>query len=284
MTMLIKSHPEKFLLVMAGGLLLLSVGWSRWRGTALQLPLSREDWSNEEYQPATRPVIQAIASWEPPVAQSAGAAWIFEVFGPPTIHRDPNTGEFTAGISSTIHGDRPSSEVTLLAIHAAPYRVQLQGCFSQPDGQVVAFAAESTREIWFARPGERWAAQGVVLEQLDPAGFVRATLRDERTGQQVILVAGEKALTDELLATLWLANNSTTRTLREGDAWVEGEVTYHVDRLSLNPAMAAIVRIDPDRQARTMLVLRLDKPEASGPATALRAESPSFSLSSHNGP
>ena len=62
--------------------------------------------------------------WTVPKSQSSG--WIYEVFSPPKIYINPETGEFSAS------GYQPSEpqlpfEIILEEIKRIPYRLQLEG-------------------------------------------------------------------------------------------------------------------------------------------------------------
>jgi len=298
MTALLKSHFEKFLLGLAGGLALLSIAWSWWRSESGRLPAPVVVSSGEEYRPAVVPVARTTATWNPPISQSRGAGWVFELFAPPTIHCDPGTGKFAAGIPDAAGSDAQDTGIQVLAIRPAPFRVQLQGCFGPQGDQVAVLAAVDTREIWCARPGERWAALGVVLEKMDleldrlnraengPAtvSSAKVTLRDERTGGKVTLSAGVPLLTDENLAIVRLLRNPRPRSLREGDTWADGEVTYRVARVSLDPAVAEVVRIDSGDAVGDTLSLQPEASEASNAIVQVRPVASPFSPPSHNGP
>jgi hypothetical protein len=295
----VKSHFEKLLLILAGVALLLSAGWC-WRREAVAVQPSRESHrDNADYRPAVSAAGPAAPDWHPPVAQTAGADWTFEVFSSPFICCDPRTGKLTAGTPQVAHVDGLESGIRLLAIRAAPYRVQLQGGFGPEGGYVAALAATETREVWCARPGERWVAMDVVLEKIDAgidasarehadAGvghLARATVRDQKTGQRVVLVAGVPTMTRELFATVQLAGNSKTKNLREGDSCGDGEFVYRVDRLSLNPVVVAVVtKREPGREAEETLLLQPDTADAGIPGAGARAESTSHSHSFPNGP
>jgi hypothetical protein len=254
--MLFKIHSEKILLGASCVAVALGIGWSwaRTRGFSPR-PLAVE-WSREQYRAAVLPAAPAPGVWAPPAAQPAGAAWIFEVFAPPLIHRDQHTGVFRAGMprgeASGVRAVAP--DLKLLAIHAAPFRVQLQGSFGPPDNRFAMLVAIDTREVWCARPGDRWAALGVVLERLDlrhasseataqaastPAA-PWATIADERTGGTILLGPDEPALTDKLVARVQMSTSARTRSLGEGDAWTEGNAVYRIERLNLDPAWAEI--------------------------------------------
>ena len=115
--------------------------------------------------------------------------------------------------------------------------------------------------------------------------LARATVRDQITGQQVVLVAGVPTMTRELLATVQLASSSKTQNLREGDICGDGEFVYRVDRLSLNPVVVAVVtKLEPGRAADETLLLQPVTSDAGTLGTGKRAESSSHPHSFHNGP
>ena len=289
MTSLIRSHSEKLLLILTGMALLVSGGWC-WRREAVAsfspFPMNPAAADYRLLMPVTE---SAIAEWNPPVAQPAGADWVFEVFSPPLIQRDAGTEKFVAGTAQLSDNSTAEPGIRLLAIRAIPYRVQLQGGFEFTNGYVAALVAVDTKEVWCGRPGERWAAMAIVLESTDvgieASSFARATVRDERTGRQVALVAGVPTMTRELRATIRLTGNAKAHDLREGDTCDDGQVAYRVDRLSLDPvAVAVLTKVGPDHEGNETLLLRPDNSDAGDSAKGARSESSSQFHPLHNGP
>ena len=299
MTTLIKSHFEKLLLILAGTALLCSGGWCWWRKVSGTAASSVVNAAREDYRPIAPAALSAPEPWPSPVAQSAGAAWVFEVFAPPLIQRDADTGEFVAGPRQLRRENSRELGIELLAIREIPYRVQLQGGFERADGYIAALAAAETRDVWCGRPGERWAAMQIVLEKMevgtdafagtDPGTgavhLAQATLRDEKTGRQVVLVAGVPTMTRDLRAVVRLAGSTKTQNLEEGEICDDGETTYRVERLTLDPvAVAVVTKMESDDEAGETLLLRPEKSGAVDPGKAARAESSSPPHSFHNGP
>jgi hypothetical protein len=301
MTMLFRSHFEKFLLGIATVAWLLGVGWSWERRRAIFSSPAVVSWNREEYRPAVQPPVPPPAVWETPVAQAAGGNWIFELFAPPPIFYDPETGVFRAGLSreDAAGGRGSESEMRLLAVRAVPFRVQLQGSFGPPGSRRVVLAATNSREVWCARPGERWAALGVVLTKLEigsatskaeesgatPTTSPQATIWDERASRTLTLRAGEPALTDELQATLQSTRSDRVRRVQEGDTWTDTGFTYRVERLNRDPAWAEISRTpSAGGMGETFRIVADDAGSRRAAAAARPTERPATLPSTRNGP
>jgi hypothetical protein len=222
------------------------------------------------------------------VPQKAGAGWVYELFAPPTIDRDPSTGGFIVRLAEPAGIGNPNSGLKLLSVSSAPYRVQLQGYFGHPGGYVAVLMVVGTRELWYARPGDQWTAQGVTLRRFDSATDVseagdraagqdaipRAVLWDAKIGAEIVLEAGYCTVTDEPRAVVQLANSSQTRELREGDSWVAGKDTYRVDSLTKDPPQVSVSQTGAEGQATRMLLLRAGTREARESNASTRSGPP----------
>ena len=273
----VKAHYEKLLLALAGGALALSLIWCGYRKARETRPESRATKSPAaNYQAVSFPAELPTEDWKSPVSQKAGAGWVYELFAPPTIGRDPSTGDLVVRVAESAGSRNSSSGLKLLSVCSAPYRVQLQGYFGHPGDYVAVLMVVGTRELWYARPGDQWIPQGVTLQRFDPAtdtsetgdraagrdAIPRAVLWDAKTGAEIILEAGYLTLTDEPQAVVQLMNSSQTRELREGDSWVAGENTYRLDSLIKDPPQASVSQRSAEGQATRMLLLRAGTGEA----------------------
>ena len=203
----LKSNYEKILVVLAAGVLVLSLGWTWRRQGELQAlddtielgaPLT-----GRAYSPASWPVLVSDhANWPKAPEQSAGAGWLYELFTPPVIYYNAAAHSFT--VTSPHDPAQPgvgADDRPLPGAKPRLFRLQLAGYFGSPDNYLLAFVSPGSPETLLARVGRRFPeldltlisfeVKKVPVEHGEPwpvcdiAGL--ATLRDERTGTEVVL-------------------------------------------------------------------------------------------------
>lgn len=203
---------------------------------------------------------ETAVNWRKAPAQSAGGAWVYELFTPPTIYYQASTRSFAAtppDILARAGGAEPAAQ--LLAVRFEPYRLQLTGYFGVEGDYVAVFALPGSSGVVLARAGQRFVQLGLTLKSFevrkvrldhddpwpvyDVAGW--AILQDERTGAEVALDSRVRKLTDTLLAVVKLPGSRTAQELREGDSWNDGDIVYRVERIQLEPAAVVLMRMVP---------------------------------------
>ena len=187
-------------LVLAGGVFL----YLQKSGVApsLNLPL--------DAQPADNPYVPEIVSsptpaeviWPEASEQSTG--WRYDVFTPPKIFIDEN-GQFSE------EGWEPPAPPSPFGIYLAqidqkPYRIQVEGYMQEDptDASKVRLLMfdEETRKTVFVRPGEEkpdaeFKLLSFDIERLRDENnniekIARATILDQRSGKEVVLIDGER--------------------------------------------------------------------------------------------
>lgn len=245
------------------------------------------------YAPATLPVVESAAEpWTKPRAQAAGAAWIYELFTPPVIYYHASARSFAVfPPASFTESATQVFGVELLAVKREPFRLQLVGYVGTPGDYVGAFVSSQVPETLLARSGRRFAQLGLALKSLEvrkvdvspqtPRALhdvaAVAVLQDERTGEDVTLDTRGPRLTDTPLAVFRLPGESKgkPRELHEGDTWQQGDATYRIERIQLDPPEVVVARQTP---ALPHPELRVLKPEgaAGGLAAGTAASAPRF--------
>lgn len=213
-----------------------------------------------------------IAQWEQPPAQSAGPEWVFDVFTPPVILFDTETGEFV------LTGSEPEAPrefgIELVSIQEELYRVQLVGYFGSEGNYMVTLENGETGEQILAREGQEYGNFGIVIRSISTdrvsinhGGATNVTenvafvvLQDRRLGQEVTLRSDQRKVDSEPTAT-FRATEDPDQLLRAraGESFKMGGVFYEIEALT-PPVSAIVTRTGDDEDAapetKTLRVIR----------------------------
>jgi hypothetical protein len=226
--------------------------------------------------------IESKQVWPKPEAQSEGGGWVYEVFTPPVIYYNAAARSFavtpphySAEATETIFG------LELVGVKLAPYRLQLAGYFGAPGNYLAAFVSSERPETLLAREGHRFEQLGLTLMRFDvrkiavetdAAGPVYdiaalAVLHDEETGGEVVLDSRATQVTDTALAIFQSPGRlGQPRQLQEGDTFKEGDATYRIERIQLDPPEVVVARSTPGLAMPETRILR--PAESGGERTA----------------
>ena len=163
-----------------------------------------------DVQPADKPYLPETASslspaevnWPEASEQSTG--WRYDVFTPPKIFIDEN-GQFSEeGWEPPV--PPPPFGIYLVQIERKPYRIQIEG-YMQEDptdaskSLLLMFDEEAQKQV-LARPGEEKPEAEFKLLSFDIERLydednniqktARATILDQRSGEEVVLIDGER--------------------------------------------------------------------------------------------
>ena len=145
------------------------------------------------------------ANWPEAEAQPSGPRWIYDVFTPPKIYVDLETGEFSADPPVKVAPPVPFG-IYLAGIERKPYRIQLEGYIEEDRSDasktlLLMFDEEADKQVR-ARPGDEKPEAEFKLLSFDIERnrdgdnnieiVARATILDERTGEEVVLTHGER--------------------------------------------------------------------------------------------
>lgn len=198
--MKLKSAHLVFALALVAALLggaRLLFGWGQPEAPRPRAPLSGGVYGGEV--PAIAPA--SFARWKAPVAQSAGREWIFEVFTPPIIFFDPQSGQFT--LRPPLEPEVPpvfGLEVT--GIERVPYRLQYAGHHGEPGRYWVELHDVAEDRFYRGRSGEAFPEGEFVLRRftaetrrVQPPDrpwatpyvetFIEVVVDDQRSGETV---------------------------------------------------------------------------------------------------
>jgi len=237
-----------------------------------------------------RAVVPSISTvvWNDAPTQSRGREWLYDVFTPPVVYYNPQTRSLTATppvrVTPTTEtsGDAPY-DIELLGVRQEPYRIQLNGNVGKEDNPIAMFVIVDTDETAVGRPGKHFERHEFTLLSFDvrrittPVGdgmpvienVSVATILDERTGREEVLIQGETKMMPRLQATFRInVYPGETRVVREGATIETNGQVYLVTQLSLHPPQAVVSRRSRDAlgqsESRTLV------PIATGAETSLR--------------
>lgn len=147
------------------------------------------------------------ASWPEPTENSNG--WLYYIFTPPEIYIDEN-GKFSI-VPVTPPPPEPEFGVYLESLARKPYRLQIEGYFEDDpkdaSKSLLLFYNEETEKQVRARPGaEKPDAEfkfvSFEIERIREGTNIQkiatAVILDQRTGEEVTLVHGERLFEEEV--------------------------------------------------------------------------------------
>ena len=263
--------------------------WSKFAVTvelpALQ-PVAEGNHPLAEAKLGTEVVEAARDLWGIPPAQSAGPAWVYDMFTPPVVWENPNTRMLSAGPSCELAlagpPDNPGIDLDLVAVRPVAFRLQLLGCLggAEESELVGVFASLPSGETLLGRAGTRFAELGLKINRItlraeppggdDPGGAghrgVTADLWDEQASE-------ERQITDRCesrgAAPIGLFASrqqpELQRELKVGDTMELNDGRYRVERLNLDPPFAVVARSTPGKKGTAILQL-VARDKAGGPA------------------
>ena len=163
-----------------------------------------------DVQPADKPYIpETTSSLSPaevnwPEASEQSTGWLYDVFTPPKIFIDEN-GQFSEeGWEPPV--PPPPFGIYLAQIERKPYRIQIEGYMQEDPTDaskvlLLMFDEEAQKQV-LARPGEEKAEAEFKLLSFDIERLynedgniqkiAKATILDQRSGEEVVLIDGER--------------------------------------------------------------------------------------------
>lgn len=267
-------------LLLAGGIFL----YTQSSGSAPDLltPAVKQPADNP-YQPAPVPSSEAVdSSWPEPVEQSS--SWVYGVFTPPKIFIDEN-GQFTAEGRTPPPPPVPFG-VYLADISRNPYRLQLEGYIeedrSDPQKTLLLMFDEEKQKQVRLRPGDvKEGSEFKLLEfQIDRIRdgdnnidvVAKATILDERTGEEVVLVHGERRFDSGVTIEIGSEEDADfAATLSEVNAEFEGPIgTYTLQEINLEDSTVTVEKhafdeVEAEVRVLSVIAVPSSEPQLSNP-------------------
>ena len=256
-----------------------SGGWVRWRMTqeeSARLDIKRPIASADSVSPINDsagiagPVAEAD-SWESPQPRTDEPAWTYDLFTPPTIYRQPETGEWLASLPAMSRSsvrEHRHEELELLEVRRPPFRLQLVGFEGESGNLFGLFEDLLTTEHFLAAAGDAIPALGLKIERfrviheqgrsadetIAPAGLVaEALVRDEAEGETIVLTDRERTYWGDPIAVIGTQGSAGERfSLRRDEGIERGGTRYRLRDVRLvPPAVDLIVESPAGEEAET---------------------------------
>ena len=198
---------EKILMALAMSALLLAGAWARYNAPQLAQANARLLIHAVPYVAVTGGTAAAENSeWSRPSSQKRGADWVYEMFTPPEIYYDGRSQEFSVKPPLTA-GPETEAHPEPVVAPMEPFRLQLVGFVGGEGSYLGTFENVATSEHILARTGRTLPDLALTIRDFQvkrvrrepddsmPTSELIATaiVRDERTGDDVILTNLERA-------------------------------------------------------------------------------------------
>ncbi|WPJ93947.1 hypothetical protein SH580_10910 [Coraliomargarita algicola] len=220
------------------------------------------------------------ANWPEVTAQPSGPKWIYDVFTPPKIYVDLNTGEFSADPPVKVAPPVPFG-VYLAGIERKPYRIQLEGYIEEDRSDssktlLLMFDEEAQKQVR-ARPGDDVERADFKLLSFDIDRkrdsnnnieiTAKATILDQRTGEEVVLTHGERRYDSGVTVIIRSEEDSSyTQEISEVPTEFEGpNGQYTLQEINLEESSVTVEKHAVEGEEAEIRVLRVQSAPSSTP-------------------
>ncbi len=219
------------------------------------------------------PSIEFEGNWPRPEPQSS--TWIYDVFTPPKIYIDPNTGLFSIEPIDPDSDEEVPFGIYLTKLERDLYRFQFEGYVEtdadNPSASIIyVFDTEESRQI-SARKGNVYEDSGfeildfTIRRQTDDTGGISrvatVVLRDLREDEEITIRQGEIIFEDSL--TIGFASNQHPEFSAEvqniGDSFENPSGRFTIENISLENQTVTVEKVIAGEEAepeRRILSLR----------------------------
>lgn len=214
---------------------------------------------------AIKIVTPETRSWAEAPSQTAGEKWIYDVFTPPKIYYNTQTKQFTVvppEPPKPIDPEDPTKRVIpptgfaleLVKVDQPLFRLQLVGYVGEGPQARGNFLNVQTGAVIFGTTGKkipelnleivRFSAERKVVPQ--PGGTtlvyteVAAVVRDTVTGVETTLDPKARVPEGPLVVTLKSTADGTEHTVKSGETFKVGDISYKIGDLVLDPPSAVV--------------------------------------------
>ena len=279
---------DKLLLALAVLLLLIGVGFyvinlDDLPSTQPQISVQPAD---NPYQPIPVPEFIAVdATW--PEAGPQRSGWRYDVFTPPKIYID-DEGRFTIEpweVAGPVEPPTPFG-IYLVSVSRDPYRIQLEGYIEEdrddPTKNLALFYDEERQRGVRARAGDERPASNFKLLQFtverirvsesEIGRVARATILDQRTGDEVVLTDSERRLEDTVTVILGSEEDPGVeiKLTEAGQTFETSLGEYVLEEINLEESSVTVKKLGDESLERESETRTL---RARGAGTAPRSQS-----------
>lgn len=236
---LAKFTADQWAITVGAGVFLAALGWlllgEREVGRVADLVTAEIQGVLAEEPALSRAASGQRVMWAAPAVSDDPEAWGFDLFTPPIIYYDPETGRFSVASPEAVEvTTAPMAQpfgVRLVRVERQPYRLQLVGYAGTPEDPLGIFANEVSGEGIVARAGHRFGDLGIALESLVirreelivPESMplrevvAEARIRDGNESRERLLSSNRPAWTDQPAATIIISATGEQREVVAGN-------------------------------------------------------------------
>ena len=264
----LKQSPDLLALGVSGAVFLVGLGWSVWsESDRRSVPsafgkIESTELLVEPVKGSRMNVAETV--WSALPTSDDAEVWAFDVFTPPKIYFDPETGRFSVSAPEPVEMEdevlHPPFGVTLVAVARQPYRLQLVGYAGLTDEPWGIFANELTGEGIVAQPGFHFAGLGLELVDLEikredlivpdsmPLREIVAVaqVRDRESNRTVRLTSGHPAWTERPKATVRIESSGESRQVEAGNRLELLDGVAEITGVFARPDAVTAVKLRPD--------------------------------------
>ncbi len=204
--------------------------------------------------------------WQTPQPQSAGDAWVYDIFTPPYIFYNEAADEFVPRPPGPRDGEVAELEIEFIGFQEEPYRIQLTGYAGRDEDPLITFLDNETGEMILTRrnrevPEVDIEVRSFNVRREERNGVVtrvpEAVIFDRRTGEEVLLLEEETKYLDEP-AIVVTTSEDPPRTInaRPGEMFDIGEYSYLVEEYTVDPPEIIMIKYSPNRDEPRRATLR----------------------------
>ncbi len=285
-------------------LLLSSLGWTfSQSGKAKAAHRSAsESGSIVPYSPAVLGELQVNSQvWAPPLAQSGGPEWVYEVFTPPEIYYDAGSKRFSVTPPNSVvvvpvKVQEPPFGVELIQVKQDAFRLQLVGYTGKEGNYRGTFENAVSGKTILGQAGKKIADLGLTIRSFEvkqnrskqATGMdlieteAIAVVVDDKTGEVFNLTNKSRLTKGTPIAYFKLEGSAEPVAHKAGDKFTVGDTTFTVTSVSFEPNEVVVVKEAPSLKQPVTKTLTVAAP-VSAPAAAAPAPAPTPTLAAPAG-
>lgn len=203
-------------------------------------------------------------NWPDPGARAQNREWVYDVFTPPVIYYNAQTGEYsvTPPVFKQPEPEAQSAQpfgVELVEVKLNPFRLQLVGYVGGPGNYRGMFQNTATQETVLARAGKTFPEMALTVRNFEVTRqrveipdsmpitqlVATAVVVDDQTGEAVMLSTLERRITGAPSVVLRLGTGEE-REDKPGAVFTHAGATYRVGDITLDPPSVQISKESPD--------------------------------------